>query len=102
MTTSLLATELGDILLTEAGLEIALEQAPVIVDVLATETGDILLTESGLEIALENGTTFRQYLAAENGDLLLTEDGYYIEIDFSSAVARPTLFIVNMGRMMGR
>jgi hypothetical protein len=69
---------------------------------LATELGELLLTEDGLEIALEDPDLLKYLLAAENGDLLLTEDGYYIEIDFSSAVAKPTLFIVNMGRMMGR
>jgi sulfur transfer complex TusBCD TusB component (DsrH family) len=68
---------------------------------LATELGELLLTEDGLEIALEDPDLLKHLLAAENGDLLLTEDGYYIEIEFSPS-GKPVLFIVNMGRMMGR
>jgi len=69
---------------------------------LATELGELLLTEDGLDIALEDPDLLKYLLAAENGDLLLTEDGYYLGIDLLATVAKPALFIVNMGRMMGR
>lgn len=71
------------------------------IQLLATELGEFIVTESGLQIQVDSAIILDGLLAAENDDLLLTEDGYYIGIE-SAGLLRPVLFIANVGRMMGR
>lgn len=71
------------------------------IQLLATELGEFIVTESGLQIQAESPIILDGLLAAENDDLLLTEDGFYFSIE-SADVFRPVFFIANVGRMMGR
>jgi hypothetical protein len=77
-----LLTESGDLLLTEDGSVINLEETGVAEFVLL-EDGFMLLDENGFRLELESSARPVEIILAENGDKMMTESGFELLLESS-------------------